>query len=255
MRKHAILIVVIAINLVIFSASISFCEIISATVIGTKDNRLFVAEDEDIIINAGKNSGIIKGDILPIYKKGHKHTMVDEIAKCVIVKTDEESSICHIIKSKIEIGKGDYIIIKRLTYSEPLLYPLIYTAMNEIVAPYENHRYIKIYLHHICDDKNNVTEFSELIREEILNVFNKKDRLLLDKTILNEYMNYQEHYFYSDIDRSKPERIYDLKKKMEQFGTDVVITGFYKIKNDSLMVKLFLVDKNWEDKSVTYFIP
>jgi len=253
-KKYAILIIVVTVCLTIFSPLNSYSEIIKSTIIGTKDNKLYVATDEEIIINAGKNLGIIKGDTLSIYKKQDRPQMVDEIGKCVVVKINENVSVCQIIKSRIEAGKGDFVLLKRLTYSEPQLFPLIYTALNEIVAPYENYRQIKIYLDNIYDEKNNITEFSNVIKEEIYNILKEKERLSVDTAILKEYINYQDHYFYPDIDRSKQKRIYDLKKKMEQFNIDVVITGFYTIKNDNLMIKLFLVDKNWHDKSVKYFL-
>jgi len=253
-KKYAILIVILTVFFVVFSPVNSYSEILKGTIIGTKDNQLYVATDGYIIINAGKNFGIIIGDILPIFKKNDMPNMVDEIGRCVVAKINENNSVCHIINSRIEAGKGDFVLIKRLTYSQPQLFPLIYTAINEITVPYENHRQIRIYIDNIYDEKNNITEFSEAIKEEILSILKEKKRFSVDTTVLKEYINYQDHYFYPDIDRSKQELIYDLKKKMEQFNIDVVLTGIYKIKNDNLMVKLFLVNKNWEDKSVKYDI-
>jgi len=251
-KKNAFLIAVIFI-LIIISCTRSFCEVIKSTIIGTTDDKLYVATGENIVINAGKNYGITKGDILSIYKKDEKPAMVNEISRCVIIKTEENISICNIINARIEAGKGDYVFFKRLEYGDPQLYPLIYTTLNELLAPYEDYKKIRIYVHNIYDEKNNITEFSQLIKEEILNIFKKKERLLIDTTALNEYMNFQDHYFYSDIDRSKQENINALKKKMEQFNIDAVITGYYTVKNNDIMVKLFLVDKNQEDKSIKIF--
>ncbi|HOV91446.1 MAG TPA: hypothetical protein PKW07_12170 [Syntrophorhabdaceae bacterium] len=252
MKKNAFLIAVIFI-LIIISSTSSFCDVVKTTIIGTTDDKLYVATGENIVINAGKNYGITKGDILSIYKKDEKPAMVNEISRCVIIKTEENISICNIIKSRIEAGKGDYVFLKRLEYADSQLYPMIYTTLNELLAPYEDYREIRIYVHDIYDEKNNVTEFSRLIKEEILNIFKQKKRLLVDTVTLKEYMNFQDHYFYSDIDRSKQENIYALKKKMEQFNIDAIITGYYKVKNDDIMVKLFLVDKNQEDKSIKIF--
>lgn len=255
MKKNLILISFIVLILIFFSISNSFCEIVRATITGTKDNKLYVATDEEVIINAGKNYGIIKGDILPIYKKGNKPSMVDEIGRCVIIKNDEDSSVCHIIKSRIEAGNGDFVLINKPTYSDFKIYSLINTTLNEIVEPYENYKQIRIYLHNIYDEKNNITEFSKIIKEELFEIFKRKERLIIDIFTLNEYMNYQDYYFYYDTDRSKQERIFDLKKKMEQFKIDVAVTGFYVKKSDGLMVKLFIVDKNYGDKSVKISIP
>ncbi|HOP85705.1 MAG TPA: hypothetical protein PKZ54_04420 [Syntrophorhabdaceae bacterium] len=254
MKKNIMLRIIILLFFTIFFASDSFCQVIKTKIIGTSEDKLYVATDENIVINGGKNFGIIKGDILSIFKKDAKPPMDDEIGRCVVVKNEKNTSICNIIKSKIEIGKGDFVILKKLKYSDPKLYPLIYAALNEIVEPYENHRHIRVYIHNIYDEKNNITEFSQMIKEQILDIFSKKERLLLDTSILNEYMGYQDDYFYSDIDSSKQGRIFNLKKKMEQFKIDVVITGYYTVKNDVLMVKLFIVDKNWEDKSVKDFL-
>lgn len=252
MKKNAFILTIIFI-LIIFLCSKSFCEVIKTTIIGTADNKLYVATGESITINAGKNYGIINGDILSIYKKDDKPVMVNEIGKCVIIKTEDNISTCNIIKSRIEAGKGDYVMLKKLEYSDSQLYPLIYTTLNEMIAPYENHKKIKVYVHDIYDEKNNITEFSEIVKEEILNIFKQKERLWIDTSVLKEYMNFQDYYFFSDIDRSRQKTIYTLKKKMEQFNIDVVITGYYTIKNNNLMVKLFLVDKNWEDKSIKIF--
>ncbi len=252
MKKNAFLIVAILI-LIFLSSTSSFCEVIKGTIIGTTDDKLYVATGENIVINAGRNYGIIKGDILSIYKKDDRPAMVGEIGKCAVIKTEESISICNIIKSRVEAGKSDFVIFKRLVYSDPLLYPLIFTTLNEIIEPYENHKKIKVYVHDIYDENNNITEFSQEIKKEIINIFKEKERLSIDTKTLNEYMNFQDHYFYSDMDRSKEENIYTLKKKMQQFNVDAVITGYYKIKNNNLMVKLFLVDKNWEDKSIKIF--
>ena len=251
--KKSIFLLFLVIIMIIFYGSKSLCETERVTIIGTEDDKLYVAQGGNIVINAGKNIGIIKGDLISIYKKDDRLTLVDEIGKCVIIKVENNKSTCQIIKSKIEVGKGDYVFLKKLEYSDPHFYPAIYATLNELVEPYKNHEKIKVYVHNIYDEKNNITELSEMIREEILNIFKKKERLAIDTMVLSEYMNFQDHYFYSDIDRSKQENISNLKDKMKQFNINAVITGYYTIKNDNLILKLFLIDRDWEDKSIKIF--
>ncbi|MCX5810552.1 MAG: hypothetical protein NTX36_14500, partial [Proteobacteria bacterium] len=180
--------------------------------------------------------------------------LIGHIGKCAVITTYDSTSVCEVIKLSAEAGKGDYVYINKLEYTDPLVYPLVFTLLNEVIAPYKPQEDIRVYVHNIYDEKNNITKFSEKIKEEIVAVFEQKKRMVVNTTSLKGYVNYQDHYFNSDTDKSNKGSIDKLKNSMEQLDINVVITGVYTIKGDSLKLKLYIVDRKWQDKTMSLMV-
>lgn len=233
----------ITILFIIFPISNAFCETIKCPIIGTSNDKLYVATGENIILDANKTQGIILGDILSIIKKDDTLSMIGEIGKCAIIKIDDTSGICNIIESKAEIGKGDFAVVKIPEYKNPQLYPLIYKLNEEIVEPFENHKRVKVYVHNIYDDKSNITALSELLKDEIINVFYQKKRLIVDIESLNKYLNYPDHYFYIGTTKSKKETVNKIRNIMQDVQIDIVVMGTYKIEDKNIKLELYLINK------------
>jgi len=229
---------------IIFPISNSFCENINSPIIGTSNNKIYVATGENLIIDSGKAQGIIVGDILSIMKKDDDVSRVGEVGKCAVIKINDASSVCNIIESKAEIGKGDFVVIKIPEYTKPQLYPFIYKLIEEIVEPYEPYKKLNVYVHNIYDENFNITVFSEILKEEIVNILNQKQRLSVNTEVLYNYLNYPDHYFYIGTIKSKKETITKIKNIMQNVQVDVVVMGIYKIEGKNIKLELYIIDKN-----------
>ncbi|MBA4416380.1 MAG: hypothetical protein C0392_00490 [Syntrophus sp. (in: bacteria)] len=225
-------------------------EMVKGTIIATPQNVISVGTGEKVITNLGKKDGVIPGDILKIVESDD-NILIGHIGKCAVISAEDSTSVCKVIKLSAEAGKGDYVFINKLEYTDPRMYPLVFTLLNEVIALYEPQRVIRVYVHNIYDEKNNITRFSERIKEEIVTVFEQKQRMAVNRTVLKDYVNYQDHYFNSATGKSNKKAIDRLKNSMEQLNIDVVITGVYAVQGDSIQLKLYIVDRRRQDKAMS----
>lgn len=225
-------------------------ELVKGTITATPQNVLSVGTGDKIITNLGKKDGVVKGDILNIVESDDD-ILIGHIGKCVIVKSENTTSVCEIIKLSAEAGKGDYVFMRKIEFSDPQLYQLVFATLDEIVAPYETHRDIKVYVHNIYDEKNNITGLSEKIRAEVIGLLEQKNRIFVNTANLSEYITYPDKYFYLGTNRSKRDAINVIKDVMRRSGIDVIIIGSYNTRGGNLNVELYLIDKNWLDKKVS----
>ncbi|MCX5811018.1 MAG: hypothetical protein NT178_00505 [Proteobacteria bacterium] len=250
--KHIYLFLLFFLIILIFTNRTFSEELVKGAIIATPQDVLSVGTGEKIITNLGKKDGLIIGDILKIVESDDD-ILIGNIGKCAVIKTEDSTSVCEVIKLSAEAGKGDYVYINKLEYEDHQIYPVSFRLLNEIIAPYEPQKNIRVYIHNIYDEKNNITKFSEKIKEEIASVFKQKKRMTVDTASLINYINYQDHYFNSDTDKPKKESIDILKNSMKRFDIDVLITGVYTKKNDKIYLKFYIVDRKWQDRT-TYSI-
>lgn len=230
-------------------ATESFSKEIKGAIIATPQNVLSVGVGEKIITNLGKNDGVIVGDILKIVESDDD-ILIGHIGRCAVIRTDDSTSVCEVIKLSAEAGKGDYVYINKLEYTDPQIYPLVFTLLNEVIAPYKPQKDIRVYVHNIYDEKYNITGLSEKIRSEIINIFSQKNRIIVNPYDLSGYITYPDKYFYIDTGRSRKETIGIVKEVMRRTDTDVLITGVYNTNGANINVTLYAVDKNWLDKEI-----
>jgi len=224
-------------------------EMVKGAIIATPQNVLSVGVGEKVITNLGKNDGVIIGDILKIVESDDD-ILIGHIGKCAVIMTYDSTSVCEVIKLSAETGKGDYVYINKLEYTDPQIYPMAFTLLNDVIAPYKPQEDIRVYVYNIYDEKYNITELSEKIRSEIINMFSQKNRIIVNPYDLSGYITYPDKYFYIDTGRSKKETISIVKEVMRRTDTDVVIMGIYGTNGANINVTLYSVDKNWLDKEV-----
>ena len=227
----------------------SFSEDIKGVIIATPENKISVGTGEKIITNLGKNDGVIPGDILKVVESDD-NVLIGHIGRCAVITTYDSTSVCEVIKLSAEAGKGDYVYINKLEYTDPQIYSLVFTLLNKIIAPYKPQNDIRVYVHNIYDEKYNITGLSERIRSEIINIFSQKNRIIVNPYDLSGYLVYPDKYFYIDTGRPRKETMGVVKEVMKRTDTDVVITGIYKTNGANINVTLYIVDKNRLDKQM-----
>lgn len=224
-------------------------ETVKGTVIATPQNIISAGIGEKIITNLGKNNGVIVGDILKLVESDDD-ILIGNVGKCAVIRTDDLSSVCEIIKLSTEIGMGDYVYINKLDYMDHKIYPSAFALLNEVVNPYEPQNKIHVFINNIYDENNNITALSERIKSEIIDIFSQKKRITVNQINISDYINYPDNYFYTDRGASRKENIGILKGVMKRADIDVIITGTYKIDQSKINLTLYIIDKNWSDRKL-----
>ncbi len=215
-------------------------------IVGNLDNKFKILMGDKAITNLGKKSGIIKGDIFTIFNKDDA-TMMDPIGRCAVVQIFDTTSVCEIIKMTRDVG-SDNVAISKLKYNDANLLPPVFALLTKVVEPYSPEKQVKVYIYDIFDEKNNVTKFSEKVRNELKNVFFQKKRIInAGKGISPALFAYLpgEYGEYNNV-------IEDYLKKDQ---IDVIISGTYKVKGENIELSFYKIDKNYEDLALDTTIP
>lgn len=198
-------------------------------------DTLSLSIGDKAIINLGKKNDIIKGDILKIATT--KDTELrSPIGQCAVLKVEEESSICEIIKLQREIDTGSIVYNELINFTMAKYAPHIFNLLFKSVESYEPQKRVKIYIYNIYDDKNNVTKYSEKIKNEIHYIFQQKDRVMLDDDInlIKDFRFYPSEYEQYKSWITEVMRVEDF---------DVFISGIYTVEGDSVNLTLYKIDR------------
>jgi hypothetical protein len=211
-------------------------------IIGNLDQKVKIITGDKAIINLGMKSGVIKGDILTIYKMDDTDYL-NVIGKCAVIDVHDVTSICEITKIyNNEIGK-DTVVIDKLTTNDSTLYPVIFQLLTKVIEPYEPDKEIKVYVHSIFDEQNNITAFSEKVQKEIKRVIFQKKHIKPANTNVSQAL-----FAYLPGEYAESKQI--IEDYLKKDNIDVLIAGTYKIKGDKIELSLYKVDRNWEDIAV-----
>jgi hypothetical protein len=203
------------------------------------DKKVKIMIGDKAITNLGKKSGVIKGDILNIYKTNDTDYL-DSIGKCAVTNIYETTSICEILKMNgTEIG-NDTVVIDKLITGDYNFYPVIFQLLTQVVEPYEPYKEITVYVHSIFDEQNNITKLSEQIQKEIKKIFFQKKRIKSAGTNVSQAI-----FAYLPDEYVESKQI--IEGYLKKDNIDVIISGTYKIKGDKIELSLYKVDRNWED--------
>ncbi|MBA4390039.1 MAG: hypothetical protein C0399_03780 [Syntrophus sp. (in: bacteria)] len=213
-------------------------ELIQGHIKGNLDSKVRILLGDKAIVDIGKKEGIIKGDILNVYRNIDTK-LLDPIGRCAIVAIYDTTAICEVVKMKVEI-ENDTVTIDKLVYNDPHLFAAIFQMLTKVVEPYAPQKDITVYIHSIYDENNNITKFSETLQKEIKKVFYQKKRIKpAGKDVARALFAYL------------PSEYAESNKVIEDYirkdNIDVIITGSYRVKNDKVEISLYKVDKNWED--------
>lgn len=228
----------------VFSAQLVTGEITSSIIL---QERIHLNVGDKAVTNLGSKDGVLKGDILVITAR--QDVMKEKpIGQCAVTSVDVKSSICEIITSKMEIERGSNVSIPVMYYSMEKFYPAIYKILSKSVDSFPPYEKVKISVYDIFDSQNNVTKFSDKLKQEMKDVFieKKRVRLVEPKTVKKDFFLYPE-----DIKNS-----YGLRTEvMETLGVDVFITGSYTLNNENASFTFYKYDKNFNDEKITFQVP
>lgn len=213
-------------------------DMVVGQITGSLEKKFKMLTGDKAFTNLGGSSGVIKGDILTIFRQGDTNR-VDPIGQCAIVEMYASRSVCEIITMNREIGM-DTVTIKKLNYDDALLFPPIFTLLTKVVEPYSPEKHVVVYVHDFFDENHNLTRFSERIKKEVNRVFFQKKRMkAAGKAIspaLFAYLPGEYNEYNATIeDYLKRDRI------------DVIIAGTYKVVGDRIQLSFYKIDRNWED--------
>lgn len=196
--------------------------------------------------NLGSKTGVIKGDILTVYDRAD--TMLsDPVGKCAVVQVYDTRSVCQVIEMNREIGK-DTATIAKLAYDDALLYPGIFTLLSKIVEPYPPEKKLKVYVYQIFDEKNNITEFSQKVRKEIIKVFSQKKRMEPASRLISPALSAYLPGEYDEYNKT-------IEGYLRKDNIDVIISGTYKMVGDKVQISYYKIDKAYEDVVVDSVVP
>jgi hypothetical protein len=205
---------------------------------GNLDQKVKIITGDKAITNLGMKNGVIKGDILTIYKMDDINYL-DPLGKCAVINVYDVTSICEITKIyNNEIG-NDAVVIDKLTTNDFSLYPVIYQLLTKVMEPYEPDKEINVYVYSIFDEQNNITTFSEKVQKEIKRIIYQKKRIKPAKNVS------QALFAYLPDEYSESKQV--IEDYLKKDNIDVLIAGTYKIKGDKIDLSLYKVDRNYED--------
>jgi hypothetical protein len=228
--------------IILFSSNGYAKDQVIGKIIDNLDQKVKIMNGDRSVINLGKNNGLIKGDILSIYKTDDTR-FTDVSGKCALTTVYDSTSICEIIKiNNIEIDR-DTVVIDKLSINDPNLYPAIFQLLTKVVEPYDSHKEIKVYVHNVFDEQNNITKFSESVQKEIKNVFLQKKRIKQPISIAPQPV-----FAYLPNEYAGSRQI--IEDYLKKDNIDVLISGNYRIRGDKIELSLIKIDRNQEDLAV-----
>jgi len=219
-------------------------EITSAIIL---QERIHLTVGDKALTNLGSKDSVIKGDIFTVTARKDVYKE-KPIGKCAVTSVDAKSSICEIISSNWEIPRGSNVSLPAIYFSNEKLYPAIYKILSKSVDPFMPYDKLKISIYDIYDSQNNVTKFSENVKQEIKDVFVQKKRVKLvePRAIQKDFLIYPE-----DIRNS-----YGLRTEvMETLAVDVFIIGSYAIENENIAFTFYKFDKYFNDEKISFQVP
>lgn len=226
------------------TAQLATGDITSAIIL---QERIHLSVGDKAITNLGAKDGVLKGDIFLITSR-NDFLKEKPIGQCAVTSVDAKSSICEIITANMEIPRGSNVSIPTMYYSMEKLYPAAYKILSKSVDPFPPYEKVKISVYDIFDYNNNITKFSDRLKQEMKDIFAQKKRIQLvePKTVKKDFFIYPE-----DIRNS-----YGLRTEvMDTLGVDVFLVGSYALNNDIATVTFYKFDKNFNDEKITFQMP
>jgi hypothetical protein len=207
-------------------------------IIHSIDQKVKIVIGDKALTNLGMKAGVIKGDILTIYKT-YDTNYIYPIGKCAVTDVYDVTSICEIIKINNTEISYDTVVIDRLKSNDFGLYPVIFQLLTKVVEPYEPHKDITVYVHSIFDEQDNITKFSESVQKEIKKIFYQKKRIKQPRNVSKSLFAYQPGD-YAEYGQA-------IEGFLNKDNNDVLIGGRYRVKGDKIELTLYKMDRNWED--------
>lgn len=246
MKRSYLLFLVSALFLGICQTAVLGQEV-EGQVVSSIQDRLNLAQGDRLMVNLGRNTGIIKGDYGRIMKPGAVDPS-DTAGRCAVVEVRDATLLCEVFQARVEVEVGDRVFFKALPFpSDAAFQESTIALLNSLVSPYEPSRQISVYVLPIYDDANNVTALSQKIRREVIDALREKGRINLSGD-----SSLKELVLYPDDDLAW---IWEARDALTKAGVDVLIVGKYRIEGGQARVNLFKVDRNFDDRRITLNVP
>ncbi len=222
-------------------------EYIRGEIVSSFADRIDLSLGDKVIVNLGRAQGIAKGDIGKISRRAAEDPLSNTQGQCAVVETEDAAAVCEIIQSKFEMHRGDSVFMKGLEPgSDPALMPLALQTLQSIVEPHAAHKKLSVYVYNIFSPTNDVTALSESIRREIAGVLRQKSRIkFADSSTTIEA-------FYPEPDMQWAA---DIRRFMKKSHVDALVTGSYAIENDQVLITVYKIDVNGDDRRITFAVP
>jgi hypothetical protein len=218
-------------------------EITSAIIL---QERLHLSIGDRAVTNLGMQAGLVKGDILSITTRLDA-TLEKPIGECAITRVDPNSSVCEILSANMEVERGCKVSVPTVNYSMANFYPMAYKLLFSSVDPYKPHEKVTVFIHNVFDDQNNITKLSQRIKQELIDIFGQKT-----KVILKESPNGKKVQFYPAIDNGEPQLISEI---MQILDVDVFLTGHYTLGHDRINFTFYKYDAVHGNQKLAFQMP
>lgn len=207
--------------------------------------RLALSTGDKVTISLGKNQGLIKGDIGKIVSyKTHGRL---KVGRCVIEESGGNSSVCQIIETDREISRGDTVYFERVDYRDRALFNPIIDLLDSSVKTFPTHEKVRMLIHEVFDAKNNMTQFSEKVRGELLYIASQKKRIMPASS-----RDFSDFSYYPDEYRSSGAQ---LKSFLRKNDFDMILTGSHAINGRTIELSFQRVCQQDNDRIIVFPIP
>ena len=214
-------------------------------IVSSFSERIGLSLGDKVIISLGGNQGVAKGDIAKIAKPHAEDPLTNYAGQCAVVETSEVSAVCEIIRSRIEMHRGDLVFLKQVVPSgDRAFFPLALKTLYSVVNPYHASKDLSVCVYGIFDEKNQVTALSDKIRQEIVGVMRQKSRIKL----VDGAASMIEAFYPTEDMRWAGE----LKQFMKRARIDTLITGMYRISGDQLSILVYKIDASGDDRKIDF---
>lgn len=204
--------------------------------------RLALSAGDKVTISLGKNQGLIKGDIGKIVS--HIASGRLEVGRCVIEESGSNSSVCQIIESEREVNRGDQVFFDRVDYRDNTLFMPVIDLLDSSVKAFPTHEKVRVLIHEVFDGKNNMTLFSEKVRDELLFIASQKKRIVPASS--RQFPDFS--YYPNEYSTFRAQ----LKNFLHKNDFDMVLTGTHSISGPTVELSFQRVCRQDNDRVVVF---
>lgn len=225
-----------------FSGQCDAREIVRGQIVDAVRERIALSMGDKVTISVGRNQGLITGDIGRLVS--HRTQGRLEIGRCVIEESRADSSICQIIESLREIGRGDFVLFDGVDYRDQTFFSPIIDFLDSSVKAYPTHEKVGILIHEVFDGKNNITQLSERVRSELLYLASQKKRIVALTT-----RDIPDTFYYPGEYGISAGQIKDLLRKR---NLDILVTGSYIMNGNSMELSFQRIRREGDDIVIVF---
>jgi hypothetical protein len=222
-------------------------EKVSSVLAPLSRERIVILTGEKGTAAVGLKDGVIKGDVGQVAAGLDQAAEGTYVGQCAVTKAAISSSICEVITLKREVEGGDTIFFDRVRYSDPDVYPPAITMLSEIVEPYEPYKQLRVMIYGIFDEGNQVTGFSQGLRNELVSIFSQKKRIHVISS-----GEFKDFVFYPG---AGPEVLEFAKTKMKKANIDVLLFGNYRSNGQTVNLSMTRLNLDGGPKTSVFSLP